>query len=156
MNYRRTLLAAALGFAAMSTVAALPAWSGDDADDSTAREARHARRADRIEARLERLAERLKIQPEQEAAWAAYAQTVRSVFGEPRPRPPADADAATLLRFRAERAAEHAQKLNRLADATQTLQQALTPEQRETLNEALRHGMGRHGRHGHFRGHKRG
>jgi len=153
VNYRRTVLAAALGFAAMSTLATLPAWSWDNADDDAGRETRHARRADRIEARLERLAERLQIQPEQQAAWTAYAQTVRSVFGEPHARPPENADAATLLRFRAERAAEHAQKLNRLADATQTLQQALSPEQRETLNEVLRRGMGRHG---HFRGHKRG
>lgn len=154
MNYRRTVLAAALGFAAMGTLSALPAWSWDNAGDSAARAAeRHARRAERIEARLERLAERLQIQPEQQAAWAAYAQTVRSVFGEPHARPPADADAPTLLRFRAERAAEHAQKLNQLADATQTLQQALSPEQRETLNELLRRGMGRHG---HFRAHKRG
>jgi hypothetical protein len=105
---------------------------------------RQTRMHERASTRLERMAQRLKIEASQQAAWDAYARTVEGMFGTGGTKPPADADAATLVRLRAQRAAEHAQKLNQLADATATLQQSLNPEQRKTLNEIARRGPHEH------------
>jgi len=122
-----------------------PAWSHwgrsgppmTEQEQVAARE--HAR--DRMQARLDRTAQRLAVTPAQQPAWDDYANTVKGLFGVGWNRPAADADAATLARWRAERAAEHAQKLSQLADATARLQQALTPEQRKTLDELARRGV---------------
>jgi hypothetical protein len=51
----------------------------------------------------------------------------------------AEPDAAALAREHADRVAERAQKLVRLADATAKLQQVLGGDQRLVLNEAARH-----------------
>jgi len=83
-----------------------------------------------------------------------------------------EADAASLARKQAERAAEHAQQLERLADATAKLQQGLSADQRLVFNDVAqqfararfaRFAMGRerweHGSRcdgaGHARGHSR-
>lgn len=90
------------------------------------------------------MAERLQITPAQQEAWTAYVNTVQSMMGTKLTRPAADADAASIARFRAQLAAERAQKLAQLADATAALQQVLDPEQRKTLDQVVRHA--RHGR----------
>lgn len=149
-RYRTLTLVVALGLAAVS-VTAFPAL-GQSApasapSDHEAARAQHINA--RIDARLNRMAERLQLEPSQQAAWATYAQTVKRLFAAPHPKPPAEADAATLLRFRAERAAAHAQRMTQLAEATETLQYALTDEQRETLNQMMRKGHGKHARHRH-------
>ena len=104
---------------------------------------RHARIQQHLQQRLNRMAERLQITPPQQDAWTAYVNTVQSMVGTKLTRPTKEADAASITRFRAELAAERAQKLNQLADATATLQQALDPEQRKTLDQMVRHA--RHG-----------
>jgi len=103
---------------------------------------------ERIQTRLNDLATRLQINAAQQDAWNAYAATVQSLFDARRSRPAADADAATIARLRAEAAMSYAQKLAQLADATATLQETLTPEQRKTLDETVR----RHHRPGHAHG----
>jgi LTXXQ motif family protein len=112
--------------------------------------ARQARMQERMQAHLTEMAKRLQINAAQQEAWTAYANTVQSTFGDRAAKPAADADAATIVRFRAERAARHAQKLTQLADATARLQDALSPEQRKTLDEIVRSRGGSH--HGHHHG----
>lgn len=161
MNTYRTVIvrgAAALAVTA-SLIAVAPAWSqtgaGGNAAPSQDAATRQARVQERVQARLDELAKRLEITPAQQPAWDAYVKTVQSLIPSTPQTPPADADAAALLRFRAQRANEHAQKLTQLADATSTLEQTLTPEQRKVLDDSVRHagymgrdgmrdGMGRH------------
>lgn len=102
----------------------------------------------RMKERLDRLATRLDIKPSQQSAWASYRQTIESLWTQDRPQRPArDADAATLLRFRAEMAQRQAKHLLTVADATASLQQVLEPEQRKVLDDIAR-SFGRHGRRG--------
>jgi len=93
------------------------------------------------------MAERLQITPAQQDAWAAYAGTVQRLVGTKLARPAPEADAASVARFRAELAAERAQRLAQLADATAALQQVLDPEQQQALGKLVRH-AGRRFHHG--------
>ncbi len=133
---------AALAVAAALITAAAPVLSQPNTAGQPATAAgasRQDRMREHIQTRLNRMAEQLKLEPSQQDAWNAYAKTVEGMAGTSLTRPAADADAAALVRFRAQLAAEQAQKLNQLADATATLQQALTPEQRTVLNDLVRH-----------------
>jgi hypothetical protein len=159
MKPHRTFLAPTFAVLAVvaSLVAAAPVLSQPSANDrSTVAEdaaARQSKMREHLQARLDRMAKRLNIDASQQGAWNAYAKTVEGMIGTGLQRPAADADAATVVRFRAQVAAAHAQKLAQLADATGTLQQALTPEQRKVLDEIVRHpGHGRIGHHEHVRG----
>ena len=91
-----------------------------------------------IKARLDKLAERLEIKPSQQAVWEEYAKSVESLAERGVKRPADDADAATILRYRADRTTEFAKKLTAIADATAKLQKALTEDQRKTLNQVVR------------------
>jgi membrane peptidoglycan carboxypeptidase len=106
------------------------------AEDAATRQ-NHMR--ERMRAHLDRMSKRLKINASQQDAWAAYTKTVEGLFGTRPAKSAADADAAAVMRFRADLAKEHAQKLTQLADATAKLQQVLDPEQRKTLNEIVRY-----------------
>jgi hypothetical protein len=92
-----------------------------------------------LQEQLDHLAARLEIKASQQDAWQAFAAAFRDVMA-PASHVPAleQADAAGLARAHADRAAEHAQKLARMADATAKLQQSLAPEQRQVLNEVAR------------------
>jgi hypothetical protein len=131
-----------LGVAA-ALVVAIPVFSqptGSNAPTaSTSADAHHARIQRHLQARLDRMADRLQITSAQQAAWTSYANTIQSLIGTNLTRPAADADAASITRFRAERAAERARKLSQLADATAVLQQTLDPAQRNTLDQIVRH-----------------
>jgi hypothetical protein len=143
------------GLTSFATAALLVAASVPALSHSTAAvpdgAARAARMQERLQARLERMAQRLEINVSQQGAWAEYTRTVQSQIGSRPSRPPADADAAALLRFRADVAARHAQKLVEVADATAKLSAALSPEQRKTLDTMVRHQGGF--LHKHRRGH---
>lgn len=140
---------ASLVLAASLLAVAVPVLSQPSTDNQPSTSGQSATRQDRmrehIQARLNRMAERLKLEPSQQDAWAAYAKTVEGMVGTGLARPAGDADAATLVRFRAQLAAEQAQKLNQLADATATLQQTLNPAQQKILSDLVRnpHGMNR-------------
>lgn len=134
-------------------VAAAPAPDPGAAAAATVPDAaaRHDQMRERIHARLNELGQRLQINASQQDAWNAYVSTIESMFTARPARPAADADAATLARFRAELALNHAQKLSQLADATAKLQDVLDPEQRKTLDQAARR-VQKHGRHHPHRG----
>lgn len=135
---------AARGLASLAVAASLfgtavPAFSQSDMGhlpvmDDAARQ----KISERMQARLDEMAKRLHIEPAQQDAWNAYTKTVRSMFDMKPERPATDADAATIVRFRANMAATHAQKLSQLADATTKLQDALNPAQRKMLNDMVR------------------
>lgn len=137
---------AALVLATSLLAVAVPVLSQPSTDNQPGTPAESVNRQERmrehIQARLSRMAERLKLEPSQQDAWAAYAKTVEGMVGTGLAKPATDADAAALVRFRAQLAADHAQKLNQLADATATLQQALNPAQQQILNDLVRHPRG--------------
>jgi LTXXQ motif family protein len=109
----------------------------------------HARLVRGINARLDKMAERLEIRASQQGAWATYrAMVIGLADTSGLTRPAADADAATLLRYRAERTGEMAQKLAKLAEATSTLQTILAPEQRAVLDEMTHRLLDMEGRRG--------
>jgi protein CpxP len=141
------LVVATLAAAAPSVWSQPTDTSAPAAQDNAS--ARQARIQQHLQARLQRMAEHLQITPAQQTAWTMYATSVQSLIGANPARPAPEADAASIARFRAELAAERAQKLSQLADATATLQQALDPQQQKTLDEIVRHaGRRAHYRHG--------
>ena len=90
-----------------------------------------------IKIKLAKMAERLEIKSSQQSAWQAFAKVIAEPDNRPIEKPDANADedAATMARRHAEFASEYAKRLVQIADATAKLQQALTPEQRLTLNQ---------------------
>jgi len=112
----------------------------------------HERMQTGMKQRLDRMAARLEIKASQQDAWAAYRKTRESMFGTPPQFPAADADAATITRFRAEIAKRRADRMVAMADATAKLQEALEPNQRKVLDEMSRRGGGRGQGHGGQRG----
>lgn len=102
--------------------------------------------------RLDRMAARLEIKASQQDAWTAYRKARESIFATPPQFPAADADAATLTRFRAEMAKRRADHMAVMADATGKLQAVLDPSQRKVLDEMSRRGGGRGPGHGGPRG----
>jgi len=88
-----------------------------------------------MKARLNKLAERLEIKASQQAAWEEFAKSVEVLADRNTKKPNDDADAATISRYRAERATEFAKIFTRIADATAKLQTALSEDQRKILNQ---------------------
>jgi hypothetical protein len=99
---------------------------------------------ERINGRLNKLAERLEIKSSQQAAWEEFAKSIETLTEPSAKRPNDDADAATVSRYRADRAAEFAKKLSVIADATAKLQKVLTEDQRKVLNQASHHFLHKH------------
>ena len=161
MNTYRTFVAravAAAGIALSLITLSAPLLSHADIGSSpvTAENAatRQNHMRERMSSRLDQMAKRLQINASQQDVWTAYTKTVESRIGTKLTRPADDADAATVARFRAELAKEHAQKLAQLADATAQLQQTLNPEQRKALDEMVRD-RGRRDGHKDHRGERR-
>ena len=92
-----------------------------------------------MKAILDNLAERLEIKSSQQAAWGEFAKSVETLAERSEKKPNEDADAATISRYRAEKATEFAKKLTRIADATAKLQTVLTEDQRKILDQTSRH-----------------
>lgn len=101
---------------------------------------------DHMKIRLDKLAERLEIKSSQQAVWEEFAKSVETLADRNAKKPGDDADAATISRYRADRATEFASKLSRIADATAKLQAALSADQRKILDQTahrfLRHEHG--------------
>ncbi|MGB9093610.1 MAG: hypothetical protein WCB93_05815 [Gallionella sp.] len=95
----------------------------------------HERMQEHLQARLDRLAQRLEIKASQQAVWEDFAKSIESLPDWNAKKPGDDADAATIARYRANRASEMAGKLTRIADATARLQAALSEDQRKILNQ---------------------
>jgi hypothetical protein len=98
--------------------------------------------------RLDRLSQRLEIKTSQQPVWEEFAKSVEMLADGNAKRPGKDADAATIARFRAERATEFAGKLTRIADATAKLQAALSDDQRKILNQTAQQMLHRDHRFG--------
>ena len=93
-----------------------------------------------VKQQLDREAVMLEIRASQESLWEAYAgaaQELASTFID-RKAPPADADAATTVRQHADQAARFAERLGKLADATERLQTALNEDQRKIFDRIVR------------------
>lgn len=136
--------------------AAIPAAYAASTDDTAARQQQHMQKfQEHMKAQLDRMAARLEIKASQQAAWAEYVKAREAMMGSRPVRPAADADAATIMRSRAEFAAGMAQKLALMSDATAKLQAVLDENQQKTLNQMARRG-GHRGGHGHHGMHDRG
>jgi hypothetical protein len=88
-----------------------------------------------MKVRLDKLAERLEIKASQQAVWEEFAKSVEMLADRNVKKPNNDADAATISRYRAERATDFANKLSKIADATAKLQAALSADQRKILDQ---------------------
>lgn len=98
---------------------------------------------------LDREAAMLEIKASQQSAWDAYAAAkleLMTGFDSAKPLPP-DADAAAIARRNADRAADLAQRLGKLADTTEKLRAALTDDQRKVLDRMAREHRREHERH---------
>jgi len=105
-------------------------------------------RAQMMDMHLNRMAERLEIKASQEAAWQDYVAAHKAMFGARPDEKPAATDAAALVRAHADRAAQMAAKLGKLADATAKLEAVLTPPQRRVLDGMAQAMASRHHHHG--------
>jgi len=155
----RALAAAALAASLITVMAPVPSSAAQAAPASVApaQDEMAQRYAKHLQAHLDQLAARLEIKASQEPAWQAFSAAFRDVMSarlaERERAAAADADAASLARRHAERAADHAQKLAQLADATAKLQQGLSADQRLVLNEVAQHFAQERFAHGPMYGH---
>jgi len=134
-----------LAFAVLGIAASLgTVWAADSSAQRSEQWAQH--RKEWVRTRLDVDANRLEIKASQQPAWQAYASARTALAETSFFRPAQDADAATIAKLRADRAADRAQKLAVLADATTKLQGVLSPDQRKTLDQIVQH---RHRWHGH-------
>lgn len=91
-----------------------------------------------MKARLDKLAARLEIKSSQQAAWDDFSRSVETLAERHAKEPKDDADAAAILHYHAERAAEFAKKLTVIADASAKLETVLTDDQKKTFDQASR------------------
>jgi hypothetical protein len=139
----RSRLATAVVAAALAGAAAASPGDGFGAGMHEITPQMQERMQSRLQARLDKMADRLQIKASQQEAWQAYVKAHKEQFDPAALKAlPQEADAATIARHRADRAALMAQRLAAIADATAKLQSALTPEQAKTLADILRHPMG--------------
>lgn len=145
------ILAALAVSTALSAAGATAAWASPGMGFAERPQMNPERMHERMQARLDKMAERLEIKASQQDAWKAYAKARESLVPTNLKPPARDADAAAIARHRADRAAEMAQKLAAISDATARLQEVLSEDQRKTFDQMSRRaGSGRHGGH---RGH---
>jgi len=102
---------------------------------------------------IDREAARLEIKASQQTLWDGYAAAKLDLINSFGPKVtssvPGDLDAATVAHRHAEQAAEIAQKLSKLADATEKLQSVLSEDQRKVFNQIATHHGFRHHHFGH-------
>lgn len=101
---------------------------------------------EQMKIRLDKLALRLKIKVSQQAVWEDFAKSIEALPRRNAKKPADDADAATIARYHANRAAEMADKLAKIADVTAKLETALTSDQRKVLDQTAQ--LFLHHRHG--------
>jgi cell pole-organizing protein PopZ len=132
---------------------AVPAWSHTDPHGQMQQDwAPH--RQQWVKAQLARMAERLEIKASQQGAWEAYAKVIGEAANVSIKMPDENADAAAIARAHADFAAQNAKRLSQIADATARLEEALTPDQRKTLDQIV-HEFHHHMMHHRFHGEHR-
>jgi hypothetical protein len=129
--------AVALLCIAMPTLAATDEHGSYSSKDGSAHEGTYFQH--HLKDKLDKLSERLEIKASQQSAWEEYAKSVEILAEHSEKKPAEDADATAISRYRAERAAEFAKKLTRIADATSKLQAVLTEDQKKIFNQISRH-----------------
>ncbi len=140
LRHARTASLACLALGAIALLPAATFAAEAEHEHGSRHEDMAAHFAQHIQEHLDSLSARLEIKASQQDAWQAFAGAFRETMTAQHETPsPTQADAASIVRERADRAAERAQTLARLADATAKLQQALGPEQRAVFNEVARH-----------------
>lgn len=151
------LLFSTLTVGCMLVSAALPSVSFADESpvpQGPARTFSHQDQAQWVKKRLDREAAMLEIKASQEGAWEAYAAAAQELaggYGEYK-LVPLDVDAAALMRLHADQAASFAQRIAKLADATDKLQKVLNDDQRKVLDRIVRmHSQFQGRRHEHWR-----
>jgi len=112
-----------------------------------------AKISERMDKRLQKLHDALKITPAQESAWHAYVAAIKS--GIPTSRPDRAAfknlSAPEKMEKRIEFSRNHISRMENHLAALKTFYAVLTPEQQKTFDQSMsrkRHGRGGHG-HGH-------
>jgi Spy/CpxP family protein refolding chaperone len=141
INSLRIMAAIAIS-AALITGVTSTAWANPASHEEMKQNwAKH--RQEWIKARLAKMADRLEIKSSQQAAWQAYVKVVEAPVDIAAKKPDAPADAATIVRARADFAAARAKKMAQVADATTKLQEVLTPEQRKTFDQMVQHALHR-------------
>lgn len=111
---------------------------------------------DKMQARLNLWARQLGIMKNQQSAWNAYSQTLKQLAAAPYnvSFPKRNADAAAIAKFRADSAAQRAQYLANVSQATSQLQSVLTAEQQTKFNQ-LSHFWQPGLQHGKHHGHRK-
>ncbi len=135
------------------TVLGGPAWAQNPAPSAPAQAARPERgTAAQVERRIAGLQRRLKITPEQQPQWDAFAAVMRQnaarieTLQRERADKVATMNAPDDMRSYADVARAHADDLQRLAAAFDTLYAAMTPEQKAAADRTFHEFQGRRAR----------
>lgn len=156
MNARSLLIAAAtsalLALPAMAQTAATSSTGGTAAGAppaaapptvATPRTAAHSSPG-AVEHRIDQLHTQLRITPEEQSQWDAFAQTMRQNADnmhsaiDQRASQMGTMDASQNMQSYAQLAQTHAQDMQQMASAFQTLYQSMSPEQRQTADQMFR------------------
>ena len=140
--FSRLFATAAIGFA-IASYGSGSAFAAENSAPQTMRQEWMKRHEEMQAEHLKKMATHLGITASQDASWKAYT-SVLMARPTPATHPDANADAATIARFHADMAAEHAKRLASLADATSKLQASLSVEQRKKFDEIAHHMMAMH------------
>jgi len=146
MKMFKTLLIASLICAAGATTAAY-------ASDASCAQGEHAwkmdpaKRAAFFAKHQQMLHDKLKIQPEQEAAWKTFSDAVKPMDHMMEHKPDLKASAPEAMQARVDMMQKHLDMLQKRSEATKTFYQQLNPEQKKVFDEEARH-WGWHKHHG--------
>jgi hypothetical protein len=157
-TFTRTLIAALFMSASCALLSATPVYANEHGEhEGHAKEFCAQDHQAWEKKRIDKEAGMLEIKASQETAWEAYAAAkldLAAFFGTMmKPVAAEELDAAATARKHAEHATEIAQKLAKVADATDKLQAVLSEDQRKVLNrisqhhEFHHHGFGHHEEH---------
>ncbi len=140
MNIRKLLEAVAIGVVA-TVLTYSASMANTELRGDSSRQMQAATQNNRIRQRLEQLEQRLEIKASQQNEWEGYARSVSMLEDRNWKRPEADADAASIAHYRADRATVFAKELTAIAEATDVLQKVLAPDQRKIFNQVSRLSM---------------
>ncbi|MEM5317871.1 Spy/CpxP family protein refolding chaperone [Paraburkholderia sp. JHI869] len=139
------ILAASLSMSGAFAQSAAPAASATAAAASSA-DVRAAQHQQRVEERITWLHTQLKITPEQEPQWKAFAdvmrsngETMASLFKQ-RAESESSRNALDDMKQYAQIAQAHADDMQKLVSAFDPLYTSLSPEQKKLADQAFRHG----------------
>lgn len=130
------------GTPAATPSTAAPAAGGPAAAVTPPRAAAHSPGA--VEQRIQQLHTQLRISPQEQSQWDAFAQTMRQNADnmrdaiDQRGAQMGTMDAAQNMQSYAQLAQVHAQDMQQMASAFQTLYQGMTPEQRQNADQLFR------------------